>query len=185
MPDRQRGQKIRGGISFLLATGFALSLWAGGPSREPDFANDIGPSEIDVSDYPARMQAIYREKFLPLCSVCHGAARAVNAEFLEMDESSLSGLRRDHPGLLSDPQVLRADKDVWKRYIKRMKMRPPCCGACPVMTQEDSKDVWEFLVYDSIQRKTGPRAGEWQKRRRELLEEFARRYPQKYKHRYQ
>ena len=42
------------------------------------YAEDLGPSAIDVSSYPAEMRDIYEHVFLMKCQRCHGAARALN-----------------------------------------------------------------------------------------------------------
>lgn len=39
-------------------------------------------------------------------------------------------------------------EDEWKRYIKRMRRKP---GS--KIKKKDAKEIWEFLVYDSQQRK--------------------------------
>jgi hypothetical protein len=54
---------------------------------------DKGPAKIDVSKYPADMQAKYKV-FAKKCSNCHTIARPINCEFALDDE--------------------------WERYIKRM-----------------------------------------------------------------
>jgi hypothetical protein len=54
---------------------------------------DKGPDKIDVSKYPADMQAKYKV-FAKKCSNCHTIARAINCEFVLEDE--------------------------WERYVKRM-----------------------------------------------------------------
>jgi cytochrome c5 len=56
-------------------------------------AYDKGPAKIDVSKYPAPMQAAYKV-FTAKCGKCHTIARAINCEF--------------------------ALEDEWERYIKRM-----------------------------------------------------------------
>ncbi|MFI5178197.1 MAG: hypothetical protein ACHQO8_06530 [Vicinamibacterales bacterium] len=56
-------------------------------------AYDKGPAKIDVSKYPADMQAKYKV-FAKKCSNCHTIARAINSEFALDDE--------------------------WERYVKRM-----------------------------------------------------------------
>lgn len=56
-------------------------------------AYDKGPAKIDVSKYPADMQARYKV-FTKKCSNCHTIARAINSEFALDDE--------------------------WERYVKRM-----------------------------------------------------------------
>jgi hypothetical protein len=54
---------------------------------------DKGPDKINVSKYPADMQAKYKV-FAKKCSNCHTIARAINCEFALDDE--------------------------WERYVKRM-----------------------------------------------------------------
>ncbi len=56
-------------------------------------AYDKGPAKIDVSKYPADMQARYKA-FAVKCGKCHTLARAINSEFVLDDE--------------------------WERYVKRM-----------------------------------------------------------------
>ena len=56
-------------------------------------AYDKGPAKIDVSKYPADMQARYKV-FAKKCSNCHTLARAINSDYVLDDE--------------------------WERYVKRM-----------------------------------------------------------------
>ena len=121
--------------------------------KPPEYASDLGPETIDVSSYPADMQAGYK-KFEAKCAFCHSAARTVNSEFVTAEE--------------------------WNHYIKRMWQRPPCCNLCPVISKADAKAIWKFLTYDSQIRKTGPKAEAWQKHRQALLAEFKAKYPKKY-----
>lgn len=146
-----------------------------------DFPADLGPATIDVSSYPAEMQNIYRTNFLKNCAVCHSPARAIHSEFLELPTAEAAALRAASPTLFDDPRVLLPGSDLWKRYIKRMKMRPPCCGVCPVMSETEARDIWRFLVFDGRIRKTGPRAGDWVRNRRALLEDFRKRFPERYR----
>jgi len=60
-------------------------------------AYDKGPAKIDVSKYPADMQAGYK-LFATRCGKCHTIARAINCEFVLEDE--------------------------WERYVKRMMRKP-------------------------------------------------------------
>jgi len=60
-------------------------------------AYDKGAATIDVSKYPADMQARYK-LFSSRCSKCHTPARAINCEF--------------------------ALEDEWERYVKRMMRKP-------------------------------------------------------------
>ncbi len=56
-------------------------------------AYDKGPAKIDVSRYPAAMQAAYKV-FAAKCGKCHTLARAINSDYV-LDEE-------------------------WERYVKRM-----------------------------------------------------------------
>lgn len=56
-------------------------------------AYDKGPAKINVSKYPADIQARYKV-FAKKCSSCHTLARPINCEFVLEDE--------------------------WERYVKRM-----------------------------------------------------------------
>ncbi len=173
----------QGWVPFLLVTTAVFGRPADAPPRAPrvDVPADLGPATIDVSSYPAEMQNIYRTNFLKNCAVCHSPARAVNSEFLELPAAEASALRATSPALFDDPRVLLTGPDLWKRYIKRMKMRPPCCGVCPVMSDIEARDIWRFLVFDGRTRKTGPRAEDWARHRRALLEEFRKRFPERYR----
>jgi cytochrome c5 len=89
----------------LLATGaaFTVALASGLGARAQETldpriaAYDKGPATIDVSKYPADMQARYKV-FTARCSKCHTIARPINCDF-----------------------VLEAE---WERYVKRMMRKP-------------------------------------------------------------
>lgn len=116
-----------------------------GPPKLPE---DLGPAVIDVSSYPPEQQRAYRELFLPVYSFLEGGpARAINSPLIELD--------------------------AWRKEVLRIKLRPPCCGACPILSREDANRLWTFLVYDSGRRKTGPAAAAWAAHRRELIRRFA------------
>ena len=57
---------------------------------------DKGPDKIDVSGYPAEMQAAYKV-FAPKCSKCHTIARPINTMMTKAE---------------------------WERYVKRMMHKP-------------------------------------------------------------
>ncbi len=84
-------------ISLLLAATFVVLALAGLKARQdldPRIAAyDKGPAKIDVSKYPADMQAKYKV-FAKKCAGCHTLARAINSDFVLEDE--------------------------WERYVKRM-----------------------------------------------------------------
>ncbi|MEI6668839.1 MAG: hypothetical protein WCP29_11840 [Acidobacteriota bacterium] len=87
-------------LSVVVATaivgviGGAAVLRGQDPALDPRIAAyDKGAAKIDVSKYPADMQANYKV-FTTKCSKCHTVARAINCEFALDDE--------------------------WERYVKRM-----------------------------------------------------------------
>ncbi len=84
-------------ISILLVAVFVVIALGGLKARQdldPRIAAyDKGPAKIDVSKYPADMQARYKV-FAKKCSGCHTLARAINSDFVLEDE--------------------------WERYVKRM-----------------------------------------------------------------
>ena len=123
----------------------------------PDYANDLGPSTIDVSKYPADLQQGYK-LMEAKCIRCHTAARVVNSEIVSAKD--------------------------WTRYMNRMRLRPPCCNQCPVISRNDAKAIYQFLVFDSQTRKTGPQAASWDAFRKQLLEEYQQKYPKQYAQRY-
>jgi hypothetical protein len=157
-PDKgaRLGNSVRVFVFFLGTCCFAPPLYAAKPP--PEYANDLGPSEIDVSRYPPEMKQAYR-LFQKKCTFCHTAARAINSEFVESKQ--------------------------WTRYVQRMYMRPPCCDSCPLMSHDDAKAIWGFLVYDSQVRKTDAQAEAWARFRKSLLEEFKSKYPKLYQQRYE
>jgi hypothetical protein len=136
--------------------------------------SDLGATVIDVADYPAEHQRTYRELFLPKCGFCHTTARAVNAAFLEVSPSHLAKYRATDPPTES-PDGIMASPTIWKDYVTRMWHRPPCCNRCPVFTRAEAIRLWQFLAYDSLRRKTGPRAAAWKHHRQLLLNLYAKR----------
>jgi hypothetical protein len=82
-------------LSVIALTGLvrAIAQEKEAPLDPRILAYDKGPSKIDVSKYPADMQAKYK-LFAKKCVNCHTLARAINCEF--------------------------ATEDEWERYVKRM-----------------------------------------------------------------
>ncbi len=77
-----------------------LLAWAAVAQEQLDpriAAYDKGPATIDISKYPADMQARYKT-FAGRCAKCHTLARAINSDFVLEDE--------------------------WERYVKRMMRKP-------------------------------------------------------------
>ena len=64
--------------------------------------------------------------------------------------------------------------DEWERYVKRMMRKP---GSD--ITGQEGRKIYEFLAYDSKIRKLDhPEA--WRAHRKNLLEEFKKKYPARY-----
>jgi hypothetical protein len=138
------------------------------------FPNDFGPASIDVSSYPKEYQETYKV-FLTKCSVCHTIARPINSQFLEISETQQAEMKKTQPELFTDPKILQIDPHIWSRYVHRMMDKP----GCPV--GKDGKRIWQFLVYDSIARKTGKNFAAWQKSREKLLQDFKAQHSARYK----
>ena len=86
---------------ILLMLTAILGFWKWSTGEEPVDPRiakyDKGPATIDVSKYPAEMQANYK-LYAKKCSSCHTLARAINSDFVLPDE--------------------------WERYVKRMMRKP-------------------------------------------------------------
>lgn len=136
-------------MNALLGLLLAVSAAASGLNKAlpPELPEDLGPAVIDVSSYPAEQQETYNKIFLPVYGFLRGGpARALNSPLITSDE--------------------------WRREVARVKNRPPCCGACPIISREDAIKLWKFFVYDSERRKTGANAAAWAEHRRELQERY-------------
>jgi hypothetical protein len=123
-------------------------------------ANDLGPATLDVSKYPAKFQEGYK-LLVDRCAQCHQPSRPLNSQFAEMEgkemkdrEAAVAKLKKDHPELFKQKDLLQIEPDIWQRYVKRMMSKPGCgADAGGKMTKPESKKIWEFLVYDSNERK--------------------------------
>lgn len=83
------------------------------------------------------------------------------------------------PAWCAKTALTKEDRDTWVLCIKRVKMRPPCCGACKIMTQDESRGVWDYLTSDSfVKRWKGKKY--WKEHRVKLLEEFKNMNPERY-----
>lgn len=173
------------GIYFACMTGMLMSMplfsgqaLGGENAGEVLFANDLGSAEVDVSSYPANLQKTYRTS-LRRCAKCHKLSRPLNSPFLELDQEVIDALKKERPEVFSDKNVVNINKDIWKRYVKRM-MRKPGSG----ISKKEGKKIWEFLRHDSQVRKSGKNLDKWIKHRKKLLEEFKKRDPKKYAEHY-
>ncbi len=157
------------------------------------YPNDLGPQEIDarVKAYPSR----FKEGYMLLkarCSQCHQPARPLNSRFVEpyvnderiddpekrmsLKRAALAEWKKSSPEIFKDPTVWQPEADVWSRYVKRMMSKPGC-----KIDKPEGKAIWEFLVYDSNQRKLGKNAATWKAHRKKLVDAFKKKYPERYK----
>jgi mono/diheme cytochrome c family protein len=150
------------------------------------YANDLGPDTIDVSAYPAEHQAAYKNVLKVKCSKCHTAARPLNSQFFEPLGSKeekvakVAALQKSDPDMFTSKNVWQVEADIWQRYVKRM-MAKPGCG----ITEAEGKSVYNFLRYDSAQRKAGKSKAAWKAHREKLLADFKVKYPERYKELYE
>ena len=150
------------------------------------YANDFGPATLDVSGYPADKQAGYKV-LQAKCSKCHTPSRPLNSQFIEPSgkdlaerEKKVADLKKSNPEMFKDKNVFQVEPDIWQRYVKRMMAKPGC-----EITKDEGKKVWDFLVYDSNQRKLGANKEAWAKHRRALLDDFKQKNPARYKELYE
>lgn len=148
------------------------------------YPNDLGPETVDISGYPKDVQEGYKI-FQAECTVCHSAARPLNSQFLEAKgdtgeerKRALSSLKSSHPDLFAKENRLiwQPEADIWQRFVKRMRSKPGCD-----ITEEEVKQIWRFMSYDSLARKTGPNKERWIKHRKQLVADFKKKHPARYK----
>ena len=167
---------------------FAVQLIFASPassgSQKVLYPEDLGPAEIDVSGYPPEHQEAYRKIFLPVFHFFGETARIVNSPFLELNSELEERERQRNPELFSDPMLLQPSSNVWKKRVEAIRLRPPCCGACPVLGLKEARRLWEFLVYDSLVRKAGTNASVWIQHRQGLLRRFRKVYPKRFQELY-
>jgi hypothetical protein len=175
----------RAGMMLTLAVLAALAGATPIKKGPPEFAEDLGAATIDVSAYPEEYQKTYKDVFLLVYPFIRGGpARALNSPLIELDPQGEQVLRREHPELFAVPGLAQVSADAWKKEVSDAYNRPPCCGACPVLSREDAKALRRFLVYDSIVRKTGKNAEAWIRERKRLLDRFKDEYPKRYEELY-
>lgn len=132
---------------LILAIGLAAPglKGSGGPPTERELAAylpyDLGPDTVDVSHYPPEQQKNY-QLFLKRCTLCHAAARPLNA-----------------------PLVTRTD---WARFVGRMEAR---LHTGILFSGEERRQVLDFLAHDSQVRKV-ERKSEFDALQRRLRKRF-------------
>ena len=144
-----------------------------GPGGAP-YPNDAGPAEVDVSKYPADIQADYKV-FARRCSQCHSLARPINSENLQLTPEEQAAAKKSDPKIFTDPKIWRISDKVWTDYVNKMKEKP---GA--IMRESEIPKIVAFLVYDSKERKMGANAASWQAQRQKLLDDFKTSNPKRY-----
>lgn len=92
-------------LAALVAGALATSVVA--EEKKKEFAADKGADKVDVSAYPAKIQAAYAV-FASKCSKCHTLARPINTNM---------------------------KTDAWKMYVKRMANKPDS-GISPSQAKE-------------------------------------------------
>lgn len=174
-----------GVMAMLGIFSWGLAAWAEKPDADKEkalanpYANDLGPGEVSVEQYPKPIQEGYR-LLLVKCAKCHAASRPLNAQFVEVKEADAKAVKAQIGPEAENEHLYKIDESVWKRYVKRMAAKP----GCELTKVEDQKAIYGFLVHDSKVRKTGTAAAGWIAHRRSLLEQFKKKYPERFKELY-
>ena len=92
-------------LAALVAGALATSVLA--DEKKKEFAADKGADKVEVSAYPANIQAAYKV-FASKCSKCHTLARPINTNM---------------------------KADGWKMYVKRMANKPDS-GISPAQAKQ-------------------------------------------------
>lgn len=150
------------------------------------YANDTGPATIDVSGYPVEHQKAYKEVLQVKCAKCHTPSRPLNSQFLEPmgskpeKEAKIASMKKSDPDMFASKNVWQPEADIWQRYVKRMMSKPGC-----EISEAEGKAVYQFLRYDSNQRKAGKNKAAWKAHREKLLADFKAKHPERYKELYE
>ena len=142
------------------------------------YPSDLGPADIDVSRYSKEDQHTYKYIIPERCLRCHTAARIWNSPIVEMEGSALAQAKKAQPWLYKTGNLVKAEPQYWRRYIKRMRQMPACCGGCSDLSLPEMKAITGFLDRDSIKRKTGKAGVAWATHRQKLIKEFVKRKPE-------
>ena len=71
------------------------------------------------------------------------------------------------------------DKETWKKAVKRVVTTPPCCGACPIVSMKDGREVYRHVAGDGNSEEGAKIYKEHEKR---FLEAFQFLNPSRYQH---
>ena len=146
---------------------------ADGPGGPP-FPNDAGEAQLDVSKYPADIQADYRI-FARRCSQCHNLARPLNSQFLQLTPGEQAAAKQKEPDLFKEAKIWQVGDSLWADYVKKMQGKP---GA--IIRPSELDKIIGFLVYDSKARKTGASRETWRAARQKLVDDFKKSNPKRY-----
>lgn len=141
------------------------------------YANDLGSAKVEEGRIPQNLRKGY-DLLRMKCAKCHSVARPLNAQYLEADELFQSKLLAMNPKALDDSRLLKLESDAWRRMVKRMMAKPG-----NDINTSDAKEIHAFLVWLYLDRvgTNGVAAESWINHRKELLEEFKKKYPARYK----
>lgn len=152
------------------------------------YPNDFGPATLPddvLKSYPANVQAGYKKLLSTKsgCAQCHSSARPLNSRFVEPDgglddkaqDAMLAKMKAAQPELFKDGSAWQVETKVWSRYVKRMMNKAGCN-----LQKADGKDIYTFLQYDSVKRKTGANAAKWAAHRKGLVDELKSKNPKRY-----
>ena len=162
--------------SLLMALPVRADNAAGGatPQDPGIYPNDAGAAEVDISGYPADIQADYRV-FARRCTMCHTIARPLNSQFLQLTPAEQTAAKAKEPQIFNDAKIWKIGDSIWTDYVRKMQSKP---GA--IIRASEFDKIVGFLVYDSKARKTGASASSWQAQRQKLLDDFKKSNPQVY-----
>jgi hypothetical protein len=170
-------------------TSFALER---AKAQRNPYANDFGPTTVDVSSYPPDIQAAYKDILQVKCQRCHTAARPLNSQYVEPfgpkseHDAKIAKWKKEMPEIFKDRWVWQiegaagAKGGVWEQYVRKMSAKPGCD-----IDRDQQREVWRFLTYDSEHRKTGANAAAWAAHRRKLLADFKKSHPDRYRELYE
>src|ERR1039458_432643 len=96
---------------FVVSSHRAARADDAGPGGPP-FPNDAGEAQLDVSKYPADIQADYRI-FTRRCSQCHNLARPLNSQFLQLTPEEQAAAKTKQPDLFKDEKIWQVSPTIW------------------------------------------------------------------------
>jgi hypothetical protein len=177
MPRRLRIMMLAASITMAFSPrAGSIQGSAEGPGG-PDFPNDDGPAQVDVTAYPQEIQADYRI-FARRCSQCHTLARAINSQNLQLSPDEQKAAKLAEPDIFKDEKIWRISEVTWTGYVGKMFGKP---GSIIRTRPAELDQIIEFLVYDSKARKTGAQRAAWRAQRQKLLDDFRETHPARYR----